>query len=357
MLPLYSGFAAALQQSYTDGGAGRPSLLAEFYAIVIAVPTPLQPSSSRWLALIVHLPQDATGTRMAMLRTLETLGAAALRKGVYLLPDTPDHARSLQRLANYLIGAEASCEVLAVESLDPVQTKRIRALFDRSAQYGQLLQTLGSLESSIGMADPAALGRVLAKQRRELTRIRSLDFYGSPQAVQVEERLGALEERVHRLIFPDVTQPSTARPKRYLQRVWATRRPLYADRLASAWLIRRFIDPEATMLWLDHDDEPPLDAVTYGYEGASFQNSRARVTYEELLAYCGRQNEPALARIGILVRALDVGDRQLAEAVGVETLLDGARRRAANDHDLLQECEMTFDLLYEAYLDAPSRKS
>ena len=290
-----------------------------------------------------------------MLRTLETLGAAALREGVYLLPDSPEHQRSLQRLAAYLIDSEASCEVVAMQSLDAAQTTRIQALFDRSAQYAQLLQTLGGLESSLDMADPIALGRVLAKQRRELSRIRSLDFYGSPPALQAEERLGALEQRVHRLIFPEVMQPPPVRPKRYLQRQWATRRPLYADRLASAWLIRRFIDPEATMMWLDFGQEAPHDAVSYGYEGADFYNSGSRVTYEELLAYARRQDEPALARIGMLVRALDIGDRQLAEAVGVETLLNGARRRAGSDDELLQECEKTFDLLYEAYLDAPRR--
>lgn len=292
---------------------------------------------------------------MAMLRTLETLGAAALREGVYLLPDGPEHAHSLARLADYLIDSEASCEVVVLESRDATQTARIQALFDRSAQYAQLLQTLAGLESSIGMADPVALGRVLAKQRRELSRIRSLDFYGSPPALQAEQRLSALEERVHRLIFPLVSEAPPPRPKRYLQRLWATRRPLYADRLASAWLIRRFIDPEATMMWLDLGQEAPPDAVSYGYEGADFYNTGTRVTYEELLAYSGRQNESALSRVGMLVRALDIGDRELAEAAGVETLLSGARRRATSDDELLQECEKTFDLLYEAYLDAPRR--
>ncbi len=291
---------------------------------------------------------------MAMLRTLETLGAAALREGIYLLPDTVEHRRSLQHLTEYLIGSEGSGEVVALESLDAAQAARIQALFDRSAQYEALLQTLGGIESSIGMADPGALGRVLAKQRRELDRIRSLDFYGCASAVQAEDRLSALERRVHELIFPQ-SEPAQARAKRYFHRKWATRRPLYADRLASAWLIRRFIDPEATMLWLDLAADAPLDAVTYGYEGADFHNSRTHVTYEELLSYSGRDSEPALMRIGMLVRALDIGDRNVAEAAGVDTLLNGARRRAANDAELLQECEKTFDLLYEAYLDAPRR--
>jgi hypothetical protein len=315
---------------------------------------PSRTTAPRWLALIAQLPQEAANTRMAMLRTLETLGAAALREGTYLLPDTPEHRSSLQHLAEYLIGAEGSGEVVALESLDAIQAARMQALFDRSAQYAALLQTLGGIESSIGMADPSALGRVLAKQRRELDRIRSLDFYGCAPAAQAEDRLSTLEHRVHELIFPQ-TDISYTRARRYFRRKWATRRPLYADRLASAWLIRRFIDPEATILWLNLSENAPLDAVTYGYEGADFHNSRTHVTYEELLSYCSRDSEPALIRIGMLVRALDIGDRNVVEAAGVDTLLSGARRRAANDDELLQQSEKTFDLLYEAYLDAPRR--
>lgn len=294
-----------------------------------------------------------------MLRTLETLGAAALREGVYLLPDTAHHRSSLQHLRDYVASAEGHSEVTLLAPVEPAQSVRLQALFDRSAQYRSLIKTLEGIESGIGMADPTAIGRVLGKQRRELERIGSLDFYRSELAAQAEQRLVALEQRVHALIFPVETQtPASARrPQRHFRRTWATRRPLLADRLASAWLIRRFIDPEATMLWLDGMQPAPAHAIGFAYENAEFCNTRTRLTFEELLAYCGRDNDGALVRIGLLVRALDVGDRTVAEAVGVETLLDGARRRAASEDELLRECEKTFDLLYEAYLDAPSRQA
>jgi hypothetical protein len=313
---------------------------------------------ARWLALIVQLPGEATGARMAMLRTLETLGAAAMREGVYLLPDTAHHRRSLQHLSEYVASAEGHSEVTMLTSLEAAQSVRLLALFDRSAQYRALIKTLEGIESGIGMADPTAIGRVLGKQRREFERIRSLDFYRSELATQAEQRLIALEQRVHTLIFPTQADTSPpARPQRYFRRTWATRRPLLADRLASAWLIRRFIDPEATMIWLDGAQCAPAHAVGFAYENADFCNTRTRLTYEELLAHCGRNSDAALARIGLLVRALDVGDRTIAEAVGVETLLDGARRRATSEDELLRESEKTFDLLYEAYLDSPSRQA
>lgn len=302
-----------------------------------------------WLALIVQFPPQAPGVRMATLRTLETLGAAALREGVYLLPDSPDHRHSTQQLSDYVASAGGHTEVTRLAAIDPAQKARLQALFDRSARYESILKTLEGIESSIGLADPTAIGQVLGKQRRELERVRALDFYSNERSAQAMQRLTALEQRVHTLIFsasPAATASAT--PQRYFQRTWATRRPLLADRLASAWLIRRFIDPEATLLWLDAGQDAPADSIGFAWPGAQFSNSRSGLTYDALLAHC-RRDDDALARIGLLVRALDVGDRTLAETIGVETLLDGARRRAASDDALLRECERTFDLLYEAY--------
>ena len=169
-----------------------------------------------------------------------------------------------------------------------------------------------------------------------------------------------METKVHELMFPEDAGPSpsagVARANRtYFRRGWATRKPLFSDRLASAWLIRRFIDPEAVLVWLDKGRDPPVSAVTFGFDGATFRNSRSRVTYEELLASFKLDKDPALMKIGRLVHALEEGGARVAEAAGVETLLAGARRRATTDDELLAESEKTFDLLYEAYFEVPAR--
>ena len=137
--------------------------------------------------------------------------------------------------------------------------------------------------------------------------------------------------------------------------MWATRKPLWADKLASAWLIRRFIDPEAKLLWLDKDQACPATAIGYGYAGATFCNSRDRVTFEEILASFRLEKNSALARIGKLIHALNAGETKVAEAAGVQTLLQGAVRRTENEDQLLAETDMTFDLLYEAYFEAPGK--
>ena len=158
-------------------------------------------------------------------------------------------------------------------------------------------------------------------------------------------------------MFPDAPKDGRAPDStlQFFRATWATKKPIWTDRLASAWLIRRFIDPEATLLWMEKNGECPATAISFAFEGAQFSNSKTRVTFEELLVNFGLGDNATLARIGKLVHALDAGGAPVPEAAGVETLLQGARRRGASDNDFLAESEKTFDLLFDAYLETTGR--
>ena len=323
-------------------------------------PPEAPPPGARWLVFVTQLPTDDPAGRMKVLRTLETLGCAPLRDGAYLLPDTSENRVGLAKLARFVASINGSVHILHVKSADEAQSKEFRGLFDRSEQYRELVKTVESLKAGFGISDPVAINRVLGKQRRDLEAIVALDFFGSPLRDKTERVLAEMEARVRELIFPENAPASpsagVARANRtYFRRGWATRKPLFTDRLASAWLIRRFIDPEAVLVWLDKGRDAPATAVTFGYEGATFCNSRSRVTYEEMLSSFKLEKDPALMKIGRLVHVLEAGGAKLAEAAGVETLLAGARRRATSDDELLAESEKTFDLLYEAYFEVPAK--
>jgi len=103
-------------------------------------------------------------------------------------------------------------------------------------------------------------------------------------------------------------------------------------------------------MWLDKTEEALSAALSFGYEGAQFTNSKSRVTFEELVSFF-RLTDPALARIGNLVRSLESGDMSVPEAAGIDTMLAGARHRAKSDDELLRECEKTLDMVYETYYD------
>jgi hypothetical protein len=134
--------------------------------------------------------------------------------------------------------------------------------------------------------------------------------------------------------------------RRYQKRVWATRKTPWVDRLASAWLIKRFVDREARFAWIARPSECPKGAIGFDFDGADFTHVKNRVTFEVLAASFGLDKDPALAAIGAAVHFLDVGGIPNADAKGLETMLKGAREKARSDDALLAEAMRILDLLY-----------
>jgi len=301
---------------------------------------------------------DDPAARMRVLRTLEAMGCALLREGVYLLPDSPVNRQGLQRLSEHMSRINGSAHVLHVTNADAQQGRTFKALFDRAGKYEELIKTIKALRGGFGISEPSAIARVLNKQRREFEAISALDFFDSPLKERAAQALRDTEGEVRKRMFPEGAKSGgrlTQTGRFYFKRVWASRKPLLADRLASGWLIRRFIDPEATLVWLEKTQRCPSTAVGFGFESATFSNSKDKVTFQELLERFSLDGNETLARIGALVHYLDTGAAPVAEAAGVETLLHGARRRCNSDEELFAESEKTFDLLYEAYFDAPGK--
>jgi hypothetical protein len=312
-------------------------------------------AAPNWLVTIAQLPVEDPASRMRVLRTLESLGAAVMREGAYLLPDTGDNRRSLEALADYAAKAGGVIHVLRVAESSATQTDGFRRLFDRSARYENLIKTVESLRVGFGQSDPSAISRVLHKQRRELENISALDFFPTSARERAQKAIAECEAEVKKLLFPAHSVTPLGPSETLLRRSWATRKPLWADRLACAWLIRRFVDPEATMVWLEKADAPPANALGFAFDGAHFANTETRVTYEEMLARLDLAKNPALAKIGSIVHYLEVRGTPVPEAAGVQTLLQGAQRRSTKEAELLAEAEKTFDLLYDAYFEPAKR--
>ncbi len=307
-----------------------------------------------WLATVTQLSTEDPAARMRVLRTLESLGAAVMREGVYLLPDTPANREALKALMDYVGKGAGAAQILQVTATSPAQDRSLKHLFDRSARYEELIKTVESLSIGYGQADPSAISRVLHKQRRDLNAIAALDFFPSPARTRAEQAIEKAEAAVKKLLYAQ-SQADMPPSETLQRRTWATRKPLWADRLASAWLLRRFVDPEATIVWLEKGEPAPEGALGFGFDGAHFPNSEARVSFEEMLAQLKLGDNSALLKIGAIVHFLEVGGAPVPEAAGVQTLLQGASRRARTADELLAEAEKTFDLLYEAYFEPAKR--
>jgi hypothetical protein len=315
----------------------------------------MEPASLNWLVLLTQLSTEDPASRMRVLRTLESLGAAVIREGAYLLPDSAGNRQALDALSDYIAKAAGAAHVLRVSPSSAAQQESFTRLFDRSARYESLVKTVESLRVSFGHSDPSAISRVLHKQKREFEAIAALDFFPTDARTRAREAIAACDAEVRKLLFPAASQAAMPQGESLLGRTWATRRPLWADRLACGWLIRRFVDPEATLVWLDKAEPLPAGTIGFAFEGAHFTNSESRVSYEEMLARLELDKNTALAKIGGIVHFLEVRGTPVPEAAGVQTLLQGAQRRSQNDNELLLETEKTFDLLYEAYFDPAKR--
>jgi hypothetical protein len=341
-----------MSKAYISGARRCAIIAARMDPQRSATAMPEAAAGGRWLVTVTRLPTDDPAARMRVLRTLESLGTAVMREGVYVLPDTPDNRQALERLAQYVAQNAGSASVLRVESADAAQQEQLQRLFDRSARYTELTKTIESLRVGYGVSDASALSRVLHKQRRELEALVALDFFPTAARERALQALVEAEAEVRQLLFPAQAGARLRLEEPVQGRIWATRRPLWADRLACAWLIRRFVDPDAKLQWLEKGAACPAEAIGYGFDGARFANSGTRVTFEQMLAELGLEGNAALARIGGIVHYLEVRGTPVPEAAGVQTLLQGAVRRSASDDELRREAEKTFDLLYEAYSDA-----
>src|SRR5881394_181791 len=260
-----------------------------------------------WLITIAQLPIEDPAARMRVLRTLESLGAAVMREGAYLLPDNPTNRQALEALGEYIGKSAGNAQVLQVNATSPAQHDSLRRLFDRSARYDALIKTVESLRVGFGQADPSAISRVLHKQRREFEAIAALDFFPTEARSRADQALTEADAAVKKLRFAAQSPASLASGESFLRPTWATRRPPSADRLACAWLVRRFVDPEATLVWLEKADELPTGALGFAFEGAHFAATATRVTYEQMLARLDLTKNVALVKIGSIVHSLEMG--------------------------------------------------
>ncbi|HVQ62669.1 MAG TPA: Chromate resistance protein ChrB, partial [Burkholderiales bacterium] len=167
----------------------------------MAKETPLP--DSQWLVYVASLPMDDPAARMRVLRTLEAMGCALLREGVYLLPDNPVNRQGLERLSEHTVRINGSAHVLRVASADSEQQRSFKSLFDRAGKYEELIKTIEGLQAGFGISEPSAIARVLNKQRREFEAISALDFFDSPLKEKAARVLRETEAEVRKRMFPD----------------------------------------------------------------------------------------------------------------------------------------------------------
>jgi hypothetical protein len=307
-----------------------------------------------WLLLVTNLPGRNQTLRMRLWRALKSAGAGLLKDGVYVLPNSPLARRLFDEHAKEIGEGGGTGHILSVNADSERQTASLRQLFDRTAEYAELSHRLTALKRNFSRLPEAEARQHLAALRREVATLATRDFFPGEPHEQIEGALEDAEGSLNARFAPDEPRAAREKIKRrdrkdYRGRTWATRERLWIDRVASAWLIRRFIDPEAHFVWLKRIKDCPKKALGFDFDGAEFTHVDSKVTFEVLVASFGLEQDEGLTRVGALVHYLDIGGIPVAEAPGFASIMAGARTLQTDDDALLKWMTPTLDSLYAAY--------
>jgi hypothetical protein len=307
-----------------------------------------------WALLVTNLPGRNQTLRMRIWRALKTAGAVLLRDGAYLLPGSATARQIFQEQCIEIRERGGSAYVLMFESEDASQQDAFVKLFDRTAEIKVVFARVEAYRRELAKLPEPTARRQFAALTRDVAAIAAIDFFpGKPQS-QLRGGLKDAEAAFVARFEPDEPRPAhraIARRNRkdFKGRTWATRERLWIDRVCSAWLIRRFIDPKAKFLWLKRPGDNPKRAVGFDFDGAAFTHIDSKVTFEVLVASFALDSDPALMRLGALVHSLDVGGLPVPEAAGFAAIVSGLQALHSGDDALLRHISPVLDSLYHSY--------
>lgn len=305
-----------------------------------------------WSILLVTLPTRPNAVRLRLWRSLKAQGCVSLRDGTYLLPQA--QAEVLEQVGQEARehGGQASVFTLLPRSAE--QEAEVIALFDRSEAYAGWRESALAFEAAMQGLEETEARRRLRVVQDALATIQHTDHYPGPALDQAQDLLRTLRQTFDARFSRGEPrqQPEHALPRlessRFQGRRWATRARPWVDRLACAWLVRRFIDPQASFVWLADPTRAPRGAIGFDYDGARFSHVGSKVSFEVLTESFGLDADARLARIAATVHYLDAGGIPTPEAPGLEAVLGGLREMHPEDDTLVQAACQVFDALLAA---------
>jgi hypothetical protein len=317
-------------------------------------------SRSAWLLLAHQLPPKPAYFRVKIWRRLQDLGSVAIKASLYALPSNTETREDFQWLLREIQEGGGEATLFEARLVDGLTDQEVRALFDkaRDADYEALAVEARSLAEMVA-SDPEQwrvripeFRPLLAKLHRRLTEVVEIDFFGANGRDAVEGLLSGIESRLTEAVETEKREETMpAEQEKPHGRTWVTRRGVHVDRIASAWLIRRFIDPEARFKFVaDKGYVPEPGEIRFDMFEAEYTHEGDHCTFEVLLArLC--QPEPALQAIAEIVHDIDLKDSKFGreEAAGIKTLVAGIAAATDDDSRRLDRGATVFEDLYEYF--------
>lgn len=324
-------------------------------------------SGNRWLLLIHNIPPKPSYFRVKVWRRLQRLGSVAVKNSVYVLPNSDASYESFEWIMREIVqgkGDAILCEANFVEGLNNDQ---IEGLFNkaRSGEYAALAEEarkiIKGFPSKSKWTDEyqKQTDADIVRLKRRLSEIINIDFFGTQGRETVQGHIDELEKRL-RLTEPGATvhENKSVRVEDLQGRTWVTRQGIHVDRMASAWLIRRFIDPKAKFKFVDGKNYSPKNReLRFDMFEAEFTHEGDCCSFEVLMKRTNLKDS-ALQEIAEIIHDIDLKDEKFdrEDTSGIERLITGICMAHREDEARLARGSAVFDDLYEYFKRKPKRK-
>ena len=314
----------------------------------------------KWLFLVHQVQTPNSRERVKVWRSTKKVGAILYRNSVYVLPYDKERLEDFHWLSQTIRDSQGEASVFISESTDADENGKLQMLFAtaRESEYKVILEAAGKLRLKLESSargkpfSPEALqsfSRELTSLEKTTSEIEKTDFFNNSIRQKVK---GMLEGIRKTLRLSDGGKHSSSKLIRHDRnnfqgKVWATREHIHIDRLCSAWLIRKFIDPRAKFVFAP-ESKLPRNAIPFDVFGADFSHRGEDCTFETLLKSF-RITDKALGSMGEIVHDIDMKDGKFArnEAAGIDAVVRALSDSMANDHKTLEVGSVILDSLYE----------
>jgi hypothetical protein len=309
----------------------------------------------RWLLLAHQLPTRKSNARVKTWRRLQQIGAVPTRNSVYVLPNIDECRENFEWIRGEIVALGGEATVFAADALNAEGADAIVTTFQRSrsVEYAAIVRDAKRLLSKLGAKGAGVPSRreygvrVIRALRQRLTDLEHIDFFDAPARAAAAQAVGALERIVAPANYVEAPLGTTLAVTEFRGRRWVTRPRPGVDRMASAWLIRQFIDPQASFAFVERAAESD---VAFDMYVGPFSHRGDLCTFEVLTSEF-RLTDSAALQVGQIVHDLDLKDAKYAraEAPTIGRMVDGLRALHADDQALLQHGIDMFDALARSF--------
>ena len=296
-----------------------------------------------WLLLLVRLPATHKAERVAIWRKLKKSGAIQIQTSTYILPDEPARYESFQWLTQEIRAAGGDATLVRAREIEGLPNEKLIELFNtaRAKEYATLRELLRALSHHRKTRSSPTFGDKLDRVRKQFREIRQTDFFNCPRAQDVEMLLRKMDDTQ-----PDQALVPKVATRDYRGRTWVTRPRPEIDRVGSAWLIRKFIDPKAKFIFAKKIPAKGR-AVSFDMLDAQFSHHGDDCTFETLVKRF-RIQDKIIHKIGEMIHDADLDDDKFErnECIGIDRVLKGWAKEGISDQEILRRGFQSFDALH-----------